>query len=110
MPLPTLLLRHCTEPGLVLSNGATIHGLALDYDSGSPATTNAPAISLQGQGILLTCLRIQNPYDGITTLNTATPGRARFSDALLWGGRCIQPSSRKTWWAAGPLAAGRASR
>jgi hypothetical protein len=64
-------------------NGASVHGIALDYDSGSPATTNAPAISLQGNGLCLTSLRIQNPYDGITTSASATPGRARFSDILI---------------------------
>ena len=83
LPLPTLLIRHYTEPGLILMNGASVHGIALDYDSGSPATTNAPAISLQGNGLCLTSLRIQNPYDGITTSASATPGRARFSDILI---------------------------
>ncbi len=52
LPLPTLLIRHYYEPGLILTNGASLHGLALDYDQGTPATTNAPAISLQGQGHL----------------------------------------------------------
>jgi hypothetical protein len=87
LPLPTLLIRHYNEPGLILTNGASVHGIALDYDSGTPATTNAPAISLQGNGLSLTSLRIQNPYDGITTLDSATPGRARFSDILI-----VQPA------------------
>ena len=38
-------------------------------------------------GLSLTSLRIQNPYDGITTLASATPGRARFSDILI-----VQPA------------------
>jgi len=90
LPLPTLLIRHYNEPGLILQNGASVQGLALDYDTRTPATTNAPAISLQGNGLSLTSLRIQNPYDGISTLSSATPGRARFSDILIlqpahWG-------------------------
>jgi hypothetical protein len=87
LPLPTLLIRHYNEPGLILTNGASVHGIALDYDSGPPTTTNAPAISLQGQAISLTSLRIQNPYDGITTSGSATPGRSRFSDVLI-----VQPA------------------
>ena len=87
LPLPTLLIRHYTEPGLILTNGASVQGVALDYDSGTPTTTNAPAISLQGGGLSLTSLRIQNPYDGISTLASATPGRARVSDVLI-----VQPA------------------
>jgi Pectate lyase superfamily protein/Right handed beta helix region len=90
LSLPTLLIRHYNEPGLILQNGASVQGLALDYDTKTPTTTNAPAISLQGNGLSLTSLRIQNPYDGISTLASATPGRARFSDILIlqpahWG-------------------------
>src|ERR1039458_3656171 len=83
MPMPTLLLRHYTEPGLILQDGASVHGLALDYDSGSPSNSIAPAISLQGEGVTLSSLRIQAPYDAITTPSSATPGRARFSDILV---------------------------
>ena len=88
MPMPTLLLRYYAGPGLILQNGATVHGLALNYDNGSPATPNSPAISLQGVGNSLTSLRIQNPYDGITTLGTSTPGRVTFSDILI-----VQPKN-----------------
>ena len=87
LPLPMLLIRHYNEPGLILTNGASVQGIALDYDSETPTTTNAPAISLQGNGLSLTSLRIQNPYDGITTLDSATPGRARFSNILV-----VQPA------------------
>ena len=87
LPLPTLLIRHYNEPGLILANGASVQGLALDYDKGTPATTNAPAISLQGNGLSLTSLRIQNSYDGISTPASATPGRARLSDILI-----VQPA------------------
>jgi hypothetical protein len=83
MPLPTLLIRHYQEPALKLMEGASVHGLALDYDEGSPDTTNAPAMSLQGNGISITSVRIQNPYDGITTTATAQPGRARFANVLI---------------------------
>ena len=88
LPMPTLLLRHYTAPGLILQGGATVHGLALIYDNATPTTPAAPAISLQGVGISLTSLRIQNPYDGITTSGAGTPGRARFSDLLI-----IQPKN-----------------
>jgi hypothetical protein len=88
LPMPTLLLRQYTEPGLILQNGATVHGLAVEYDLQTPATTNAPAISLQGQGVTLSSVRIQNPYDGITTLDSAAPGRARFSDIFI-----VQPQN-----------------
>jgi hypothetical protein len=83
MPMPTLLMRVTTAPGLILQNGASLHGIAILYDRGTPATTNAPAISLQGNGISISSVRIQNPYDGINTLSTATPGRARFSDIYI---------------------------
>ena len=84
MPMPTLLMRVLTAPGLILSNGASVHGIALLYDQGTPTTTNAPAISLQtGNGFSISSVRIQNPYDGITTLSTATPGRSRFSDIYI---------------------------
>src|SRR5664280_699765 len=32
MPLPTLLIRHYNEPGIILQDGASIHGIALHYD------------------------------------------------------------------------------
>lgn len=83
MPMPTLLIHQLTAPGLVLSNGASIHGIAIEYDQGQPTTTNAPAISLQGEGVTLGSLRIQDPYDGITTPITAMPNRARFSDIFI---------------------------
>lgn len=83
LPLPTLVLRHYTEPGLILQDGASVHGIALDYDSGSPSNSIAPAISLQGQGVTLSSLRIQFPYDAITTPSTSTPSRARFSDIFI---------------------------
>ena len=87
MSLPTLLIRQYTMPGLSLLNGASLHGLAIDYDQATPTTTNAPAISVQGVGTTLSSLRIQNAYDGITSPDSATPGRARYSDILI-----IQPS------------------
>jgi fibronectin type 3 domain-containing protein len=83
MPLPTLLIRQYTAPGLALVNGASLHGLAIDYDQQTPATTNAPAISVQDVGITLSSLRIVNPYDGITCPASDTPGRARYSDILI---------------------------
>jgi hypothetical protein len=88
LPMPTLLLRHYTEPGLILQDGASVHGIALDYDSGSPSNSIAPAISLQGQGVTLSSLRIQAPYDAITTPSTNTPSRARFSDIFI-----VQPQN-----------------
>lgn len=87
MPMPTLLIRQYTAPGIIISNGASIHGVAIDYDQQTPTTTNAPAISLAGSGITLSSLRIQNPYDGINTPLTATPNRARFSDIFI-----VQPT------------------
>ncbi len=83
MPMPTLLIRHYTEPGLILQDGSSVHGIALYYDSGSPSNSIAPAISLQGQGVTLSSLRIQSPYDAITTPASATPGRARLSDIFI---------------------------
>jgi hypothetical protein len=83
LPMPTLLMRVTTAPGLILSNGASLHGIAILYDQGTPTTTNAPAISLQGNGLSISSVRIQNPYDGINTLSNATPGRARFSDIYV---------------------------
>ncbi len=88
MPLPTLLIRHYNEPGIILQDGASVHGIALHYDSGSPSNSIAPAISLQGQGVTLSSLRIQYPYDAITTPSSATPSRARFSDIFI-----VQPKN-----------------
>jgi hypothetical protein len=87
MPMPTLLIRQYTAPGIIVSNGASIHGISIDYDQQTPATTNAPAISLQGSGVTLSSLRIQQPYDGINTPITSTPDRARFSDIFI-----VQPT------------------
>jgi hypothetical protein len=83
MPMPTLLMRVTNAPGLILSNGASLHGIAILYDQGTPATSNAPAISLQGIGSSISSVRIQNPYDGINTPGNATPGRARLSDIYI---------------------------
>src|ERR1017187_8926431 len=88
MPLPTLLIRHYNEPGVILQDGSSIHGIALLYDRGSPSNSIAPAISLQGQGVTLSSLRIQYPYDAIPTPSSATPGRARFSDIFI-----VQPQN-----------------
>ncbi len=87
MPLPTLLIHQLTAPGLILQDGASVHGIAVKYDAGTPTTTNAPAVSLQGEGITLSSLRIQSPYDGITTPTTATPNRARLTDIFI-----VQPT------------------
>jgi len=82
MPMPTLLINQVTAPGVALQNGASMHGMAINYET-IPATTNAPAISLQGEGITLSSVRIQEPYDGITTPVSATPNRARLSDIFI---------------------------
>jgi fibronectin type 3 domain-containing protein len=86
-PLPTLLIRQYNSPGLILTNGASLEGLAVDYDQQTPATTNAPAISVEGIGTTLSDLRIQNAYDAISTPGPDMPGRARYSDILI-----IQPA------------------
>jgi hypothetical protein len=83
MPMPTLLIRHYNEPALILQDGASVHGVSLDYDSGSPTNSVAPAISLQGEGVTISSSRIQYPYDGITTPSSATPNRARLSDIFI---------------------------
>jgi hypothetical protein len=83
MPMPTLLIRHYNEPGLILQDGASVHGIALNYDSGSPTNSIAPAVSLQGEGVTISSFRIQNPYDGISTPASATPNRARLSDIFI---------------------------
>lgn len=85
--MPTLLIRQYTAPALSLLNGASLRGLAIDYDQETPATTNAPAISIQSGGITLSNLRIQNAYDGISTPGPDMPGRARYSDIVI-----IQPA------------------
>jgi hypothetical protein len=87
MPMPTLLIHQLTAPGLILQEGASVHGVSIDYSDGTPTTTNAPAISLQGEGITLESLRIQYPYDGITTPVSAAPNRARFTDIFI-----VQPT------------------
>ncbi|HTV41152.1 MAG TPA: immunoglobulin domain-containing protein [Candidatus Sulfotelmatobacter sp.] len=86
-PLPTLLIRQYDAPGLSLTNGASLCGLAIDYDEGTPTATNAPAISVQSVGTTLSDLRIQNAYDGISTPAPDMPGRARYSDIMI-----IQPA------------------
>lgn len=83
MPMPTLLLRHYNEPGLILQDGASVHGISLYYDSGSPTNSIAPAVSLQGEGVTISSFRIQYPYDGITTPSSSTPNRARLSDIFI---------------------------
>jgi hypothetical protein len=87
LPMPTLLIHQLTAPALILQPGASVHGVAIEYNAGTPTTTNAPAISLQGEGITLSSLRIQYPYDGITTPVSAAPNRARFSDIFI-----VQPT------------------
>lgn len=87
MPMPTLSIQQWSGPAIIVSNGASIHGISIDYNDGSPDTTNAPAISLQGSGVTLSSLRIQYPYDGINTPVSATPNRARFSDIFI-----VQPA------------------
>src|ERR1700722_510547 len=46
MPMPMMQIRQYTAPGIILSNGASIHGVAINYDQQTPTTTNAPAVSL----------------------------------------------------------------
>jgi len=83
MPMPTLLMRVTSGPGLIMNNYSSLHGIAILYDQSVPTSTNDPAISLRGNGISISSVRIQNPYDGINTLGTSTPGRARFSDIYV---------------------------
>jgi hypothetical protein len=83
MPMPTLLMRVTNGPGLIMTNGASLYGIAILYDQGSPTSTNAPAISLASDGLTISSVRIQNAYDAINTPATAQPGRARFSDIYI---------------------------
>jgi hypothetical protein len=85
MPMPTLLIRHYNEPAIIMQDGASIHGIAVEYDQGSPASSVAPAVSLQGEGVTLSSFRIEYPYDGISTPSTSTPNRARLSDIFIVG-------------------------
>lgn len=85
MPMPTLLIRHYTEPALILQDGASVHGISIDYDSGSPTNSVAPAVSLQGEGVTISSLRIEYPYDGISTPSSSTPNRARLMDIFIVG-------------------------
>lgn len=82
-PMPTLLIRQDTAPGVSLVNGASLHGIAIDYDQGTPDTTNAPAISVQSGGTTISDVRIQNAYDGISTPIADMPGRARYENILI---------------------------
>jgi hypothetical protein len=82
-PMPTLLLRFTSGPGLIMNNYSSLHGIAIEYDQARPASSNAPAISVRGNGIAISSVQIQNPYDGITTFSTSQPGRARFSDIYI---------------------------
>lgn len=83
MPMPTLLIRHYNEPALIMEDGSSVHGVSLDYDVESPTNSVAPAVSLQGEGVTISSLRIQNPYDGISTPATSTPNHARLSDIFI---------------------------
>ncbi len=83
MPMPTLLIRHYNEPALIMQDGASVHGVSLYYDSGSPTNSVAPAVSLQGEGIDISSLRIQYPYDGISTPSSSVLNRARLSDIFI---------------------------
>lgn len=82
-PMPTLLMRVTSGAGLIMQSYSSLHGIAIIYDQGSPNTTNAPAISIGGNGISISSVRIQNPYDGINCTAAAQPGRARFSDIYV---------------------------
>jgi hypothetical protein len=83
MPMPTLLIRHYNEPAVIMQDGASIHGISIDYDQQSPSSSVAPGVSLQGEGITISSLRIQNPYDGISTPSSSTPNHARLSDIFI---------------------------
>lgn len=83
MPMPTLLIRHYNEPALIMQDASSVHGIAVDYDQGSPATSNAPAVSLQGEGVVISSFRIETPYDGISTPSASTPNRARLFDIFI---------------------------
>lgn len=83
MPMPMLLIRQYNEPALIMQDGSSIHGIAINYDASSPSNSSAPGVSLQGEGVTISSLRIQNPYDGISTPATATPNRARLSDIFI---------------------------
>jgi hypothetical protein len=85
MPMPTLLIQHSNEPAIILQDGASLHGISIDYANGSPTNSVAPAVSLQGEGITISSLRIQTPYDGISTPSASFPNRARLSDIFIVG-------------------------
>jgi hypothetical protein len=82
-PMPLLLLHHYNEAGLILQDGASVHGVGLNYDSGSPSNSLAPAISLQGEGVTISSVKIISPYDGISTPSSAVPNRTRLSDIFI---------------------------
>lgn len=83
MPMPTLLIHQTNAPALILEDGASVHGISVDYNTTSPSSSVAPAVSLQGEGVTISSFRIQYPYDGISTPSSSTPNRARLSDIFI---------------------------
>ncbi len=85
MPMPTLRIDHLTGPGIEMGAGASIHGIAIEYDINAkfPSVNPPPAISLNGNGPSISSVRIQYPYDGIMTAPEGTPGRSRLSDIFI---------------------------
>lgn len=85
VPMATLMIAQTAGPGVALGAFSTLRGMALMYDENAQFPANNPpaAIELRGQGPTISQVRIQYPYDGITTAPGALPGRARLSDIFM---------------------------
>ncbi|MFQ6096633.1 MAG: glycosyl hydrolase family 28-related protein [Armatimonadota bacterium] len=82
MPLPRLLVDHTDGPALQMGSGSSIHGIAFLY-SMDRNVQRGPTLLLAGQGLSITNLRIQYPYDAIKCAPRKEIGRTNIENVFI---------------------------
>ena len=86
--LPTIRVDHTATPCIIAKSAASVNGLNFTYDhQKQEARKFGPTILLSGNGISLTNLRIESPWEGIMADGVTNIGRLNIENVFIVGAR-----------------------
>lgn len=84
IPMPRLLVEHKTGPAIHMQDAASVHGLALVYQTGrAKGEKFDPAILLAGNGLSVTNIRVQYCDDAIVADGKTNIGRTNLENVFI---------------------------
>lgn len=87
-PMPTFRVDHVDGPCINAGAAASIHGLNFEYNhKGQNALKFGAAILLTGNGVSVTNVRINEPYEGIMADGTTNIGRLNIENVFIISAR-----------------------